>query len=169
MSDVAGMALSVKQLAERLAPLKDDPDRARTVRRIRHWTLTGLLPTSGDLHVGSGQSRSYEPHTAYQVALLEELSRYDLSVGQLKAIMTTIIANRAIQARDGDDAIGAAMRGERKVVAWFALGEADYHSSSSGPLQAVLGGVDQANFETPDEASSAIVLNLTKVFSRVLG
>ena len=155
---------TVKQLAARLRPLRDDPDRARLVRRIRHWTLVGLLPTDGDLHVGEGRHRRYQPDTAFTVALLEELARHDLGVGSLKAVMFALAAYRALRTRDDRDPIGEAMRGERSVAAWFSVSEAP-----DGWGIGVQMMVDPPGLDLPDSVTSALVVNLTKVFSRVQG
>src|SRR3954447_7581991 len=75
------MALTVRDMAEKLVPLSPEGDVESIVRQLRHWSLTGVLQPSGALHVGAGRYRKYDKLELYFAALALELSRWRIPVG----------------------------------------------------------------------------------------
>lgn len=54
------------------------------LRRIRHWTVTGLLEPVSGTHTGPGRHRRYARSTVYLVSLLNVLADMSLPIGVLK-------------------------------------------------------------------------------------
>ncbi len=79
--------LTVKTLAARSLPAYEMDQMATVVRQIRHWTTLGAMTPLGSLpHTGTGKAREYRDDQRYVVAMLRELSRYNLSIGLLKMV-----------------------------------------------------------------------------------
>jgi hypothetical protein len=53
-------------------------------RQIKHWTSNDLLRTVGSKHTGTGRSRSYSEEEIFSAAYLHELSKYGVTIGNLK-------------------------------------------------------------------------------------
>jgi len=75
------MALTVARLAEYALPASPDGDVDVLIRRIRGWTLSGVLRPTGDVHSGVGKHRRYPETEAYFVALAEALTHWHIPVG----------------------------------------------------------------------------------------
>jgi hypothetical protein len=56
------------------------------MRRVRHWTMSGILPTAERLHPGSGRQRHYTRDAVYFAALLNHLSDWGLPIRALEPI-----------------------------------------------------------------------------------
>ena len=53
-------------------------------RQIKHWTSNDLLRPVGDKHTGMGRSRQYPKEEIIVAAYLHELSKYGVTIGNLK-------------------------------------------------------------------------------------
>jgi hypothetical protein len=81
------MALTVTQLARDALPASPEGDEDVLIRRIRGWTLSGVLRPTGDVHTGVGKHRRYHENEAYFVALAEALTHWHIPVGILDGIV----------------------------------------------------------------------------------
>src|SRR5688572_3304914 len=87
--DATPEKLTVSEIAERVAKssvFAEVSDRREVVlRRIRHWTTAGALPSEGDPHSGTGRHRTYSPQTIYLASVLNVLADTGLPLEMLKA------------------------------------------------------------------------------------
>jgi hypothetical protein len=81
------MALTVAQLAKRALPASPEGDTDVVVRQIRHWTLSGVVRPTTDVHTGVGKHRQYAESEAYFTALALELTRWRIPVGVLDGVV----------------------------------------------------------------------------------
>ena len=81
VSDWWHMELTVREIAERILPVSPDGDMEALVRKLRHWTLSGVLRPVGSLHTGAGRHRKYEETEIYFAGLAVELTRWRIPVG----------------------------------------------------------------------------------------
>jgi DNA-binding transcriptional MerR regulator len=73
------IGLTIRGLAERLAPIAPDVDA--TVQQIRHWTREGLLlPIQDTLHSGPGVHRVYNDDAVYEGAILSVVANAGLPI-----------------------------------------------------------------------------------------
>ena len=61
-------------------------NEALLIRRIRHWTLCGILPASCGTQVGTGRMRRYSQDTVPLARVLNKLAGWGLSIGMLKDV-----------------------------------------------------------------------------------
>ncbi|MBB3065772.1 hypothetical protein [Limibacillus halophilus] len=77
--------LTVKALAQLIAPSLSAANIAKTMRQLRHWTQNDLLETVGGKETGTGIPRLYETEpTPWIAAILLELARYGATLEVLK-------------------------------------------------------------------------------------
>jgi hypothetical protein len=81
------MALTVAKLAERALSASPGSDAAVVIRQIRHWTLSGVVRPTTDVHTGVGKHRQYAESEAYFAALALELTRWRIPVGVLDGVV----------------------------------------------------------------------------------
>jgi DNA-binding transcriptional MerR regulator len=115
---IVTIGLTIRGLAERLAPISPDTDA--TVQQIRHWTREGLLLPIQDLHSGPGVHRLYHPDDAvYEAAILSVAANAGLPISG-----SQVLADAMAQARL-EVARRKAGKGKRKphlVIMRTALG-----------------------------------------------
>jgi hypothetical protein len=92
--------LTLRDIAKAVAPHwrgatlgNTDDEESLALRRIRHWTLAGALPTSGAVHAGTGRHRHYPPVAAYLAAILTYMADWGLPIGLLKAVSEGLLAS----------------------------------------------------------------------------
>ncbi len=73
------------ELVPRLSASQRDADMKFVSRQIKHWTSNDLLRPVGDKHTGMGRSRQYPEQEIIVAAYLHELSKYGVTIGNLKA------------------------------------------------------------------------------------
>ena len=177
--------ISVKDLAERVGAASADVERGRLIEQLRYWTRLDLLTPDGPKHGGSGRWRTYPGSAIYIAAVLQELSRYRVAVPVMEAVARTIrLGLEGGGASSGavapaDDPAGteqAAGPGGRSPAFYAARllealeGRRDIYLTLFADGSDAEPGIDLAyqpiDLEGPGMAArSAIVLNLTKVFS----
>ncbi len=142
------MTYRVKELAKRVAPAAGPAEIERIIRRLRHWTASGLLELSSDIHVGPGRHRHYADQAAYTAAVLLALTPYDLPIGTLARVSMAIKLVRVgspptlQSAIDGDEELSLAFTPEATSPVLYP---SDGHLPLVGP--------------------AVIVLNLTMIFA----
>ncbi|NCC04126.1 MAG: hypothetical protein EOM37_08815 [Proteobacteria bacterium] len=72
------------ELVPRLSASQRDADMKFVSRQIKHWTSNDLLRPVGDKHTGMGRSRQYPEQEIIVAAYLHELSKYGVTIGNLK-------------------------------------------------------------------------------------
>ena len=177
--------ISVKDLAERVGATSSDAERARLVEQLRYWTRLDLLAPSGPKHGGSGRWRTYPGSAIYIAAVLQELSRYRVSVPVMEAVAATIRMGLEGGVSSGagedppDNPDGAEMAAgvDGRPPAFYAArllealeGKRDIYLTLFAGEPDAEPGIDLAYQPIDPEgagmtARSAILLNLTKVFS----
>lgn len=155
--------LTIKDVARCVAFEKSEEGIARTARQIRHWTQCDMLRTVSQKNTGSGVPRLYEEEPTLEIAaILLEVARYGATVDILKPVAdvlyddwesgeslflaTTDVGNSYIQ------------------VAW------NFELSSGQRLDASIiffNDVDKDERGLWSEPSSSIVVNLSRVMSRI--
>jgi len=75
---------TLSQLSRRLCKTQRDDDLRLIERMVKHWTSHDILRTVGEKHTGTGRSRLYTQEEIIVAAYLYELSRYGVTIGDLK-------------------------------------------------------------------------------------
>lgn len=75
---------TLRQVSSRLSKTKREADLRLIDRFIRHLTNNDLLRIVGGKHTGTGRSRQYTSEEVIAAAYLYELSRYGVTIGDLK-------------------------------------------------------------------------------------
>ncbi len=167
--------LSVKDLAERIGGTRPEAERARMVEQLRYWTRLNLLEPAGPKHGGSGRWRTYPGSAVYVAAVLNEISRFRVSVPVMERLAEAIRYGLEGGAKDGPEGGPAApdarpatffasrlleaLEGSREVFLALYTGEStDETGIDLGYTPLDLEGAAGA-------ARSAVVVNLTKVFT----
>jgi DNA-binding transcriptional MerR regulator len=88
----AAEPLTIRGLAERLAPIAPDTDA--TVQQLRHWTREGLLRPVQDLHSGPGVHRLYDEAAVYEATILSVVANAGLPISG-----SQVLAEAMAQAR----------------------------------------------------------------------
>ena len=172
---------TVSELARRIAPDADEPEIARIVRQLRHWTLTGVLHLAGTVHIGgvhtgAGRHRQYSGDAVYLAAIMVELARMGLPVGALHLVSGCMIAvlkrpKRGLAGKTLPD--NSALKLWRRAIEGAGRVCAVFHVlfDSSGALE---GNVALYDAEAPDAPLpiiegrlSAIVVDLTRLFGQI--
>ncbi len=180
--------ISVKDLAERVGAASTETERGRLIEQLRYWTRLDLLTPDGPKHGGSGRWRTYPGSAIYIAAVLQELSLYRVAVPVMEAVARTIrlglegggassdgaaaepatTENPATEKAEGRDSRSPAFYAARLLEALEGRRDIYLTVFAGGPDAEP--GIDLAYQPIdPDgpgmAARSAIVLNLTKVFS----
>ena len=95
--------LSVKDLAERIGGTRPEAERARMVEQLRYWTRLNLLEPAGPKHGGSGRWRTYPGSAVYVAAVLNEISRFRVSVPVMERLAEAIRYGLEGGAKDGPE------------------------------------------------------------------
>ena len=83
------MPVTLSDLSQRLATKFEIPAQDAG-NKVAHWTKLGLISTTGNPHGGSGKHREYNEEQLHLAAVLLELSRYNLQVGDLRKALDFI-------------------------------------------------------------------------------
>ena len=75
---------TVAELAKKVAEHERDLDLV--TRRIRHWSLAGVLDPLGPTHSGTGRHRRYAGSAVYCAAVLNRLADWGLPISVLKVV-----------------------------------------------------------------------------------
>ena len=143
---------TARQLADALAPTRSAGDRAKAMRRIQHWTAEELVDPVSLRHSGRGTVRRYSPVSLLEAALLWEMAERNLSIEQMRMVLTVIRFSRA-----EPDPFQAALNGSRRVLALVNL------SDRLRPLA----DLDPANPTIPPDWPIGIWIDLTAAFARL--
>jgi hypothetical protein len=134
-------------------------------RRLAHWTDRGLLKPVGQLHVGSGRSRLFDPEQAYIAAVLLQLPV--VTIDRLKVIAQAITTSLAT---DDDTArLWATARGHWLRLTVFAIFGIDLDTTGERPISSSFGLIVGQNrmFPAIKYSGSLIIVNLTDAFGGV--
>ena len=82
------LEMTLKEVTGRIASKHDDV--GLLARRIRHWTNEKLIETVDETHSGKGRHRRYRKREVLIAAILWELSKFNVPVGVLENIVTTL-------------------------------------------------------------------------------
>jgi hypothetical protein len=156
-------ALTVSELAKAVCPFGAAPAQVDFLsRRIRHWTLSGLLPTLGEKHVGAGRNRHYPADAMYLVALLNSLADFGLSVWALRSVaFITGAADRVAGMSNQTGPIEQAKRGEAEV---YLIAHGNLTTDDVPPMS-ICAPEHLVEKIRRMEGGRGVVLNLTALFA----
>ena len=164
---------TVGELARLLVTETDAAEVAHVNRKLRHWTLTGVLKALGVTHTGAGRHRKYSGDAVHVAALMVELSRLGLPVGTLSLLATGLVGIlQPVQTRDGKPLMGQdaaekwrrAIRGEGVIYLTFNVRYGTRWPQSVG---VTFYEADRPDVPSPITVGhvSAIVVDLTQLFT----
>ena len=159
------MELNVRDLAERLLPLSPDGDIDALLRQLRHWTISGMLQTSGELHTGAGRSRKYDETEIYYAALAMELTRWRIPVGIGDLIMQMARDDNAFTAKtEKGSTFTRAVAGTEDIFFCIRLGTRRADAELvSGELTSLASAMKKHRWTA--DFPSFIAINLTTLFT----
>jgi hypothetical protein len=161
------------EMPERLYELKEvvailarsaTPDEVnRILRHVRHWTSMDLLTPAGDKYTGTGNSRKYTAEEIRKAAVFEELSRWKVPMTLVADSFDTVLeeyqAMWILAAKDTKPVF--------LVMSWNASFNGWKMTTDEPGLQMIQdspGRKAKSKNETIDIPSSAIVINLSRLF-----
>ena len=168
---------TVKDVASLISPLHPNAAVEQLIRQVRHWTVCNLLTTIGAKKPGTGRSRVYDAHQVRKAAVLVELTRYGIQVGELDTFgeWADMLA--------GHDHWQAAVEGKHDVYlqmafnadgggSWSINGGAPdlFALKTNSPLKRPVKVrlLDGGTLDVPiQDFSTALVFNITKIFKRL--
>jgi DNA-binding transcriptional MerR regulator len=168
---MASPVLSVSELAAACAPVdaigEFDANRLRLwTRRLRHWTVLGILPTTGRHAEGPGKHRLYNADLVYPSAVLLRIAGIGLPFPVIKLIADDLMEeiadsrrlagfwHEAVESHGAQDAYFLAI--------WIAdEGEYTWVEGVKGTARKL----DLANIDMQTEPT--LILNLSEIFTRV--
>ncbi len=157
-------ALTVSELAERVAPAGDKAAIERITRQLRHWTLNQVLEPVGGLHTGPGRHRRYSAESVYMAALIVELSDMGFPIGLLSAVVKGVKFSFTGPRRKDPHLWRRAIEGKGQVLLHFSPQFRDgEHLDTRMKLRLVdpKGGFDFSKHEH----DSHVIVNLTQLFA----
>jgi hypothetical protein len=161
---MAGETYTLKEMVAALAPLNADDNSAPLARQLRHWTNSGLLSPVGKRHTGTGTSRRYTPDEVRKAAILVELAHYRVPTTVLQDSFELFSEDwpkrpQWHQAITGTHQIFLYVTYNRDQVT-YQLVPHDFR-------RIVLLPKDWRGDDPAHDSASAIVVNVTRVFSRL--
>ena len=166
------LTYTLKEVAAILSPTGEQDEFNRASRQVRHWTINGLLETTGEKYVGTGRSRRYEKDEIRFAAWLMELAKYGVNISIMESVRLTFDEYADEEFWDtiaeADPPILYELAwDEGTIVGKFSFGAADLimqthlddaQRQNANPKD---GTIDPANI------TSVIAVNLTKIFARL--
>lgn len=163
--------LSVSELAQACAPVNTDGEfdanRLRLwIRRLRHWTVLGILPASSRNGEGAGKHRLYRPELAYQAAVLLRVAGAGLPFPIIKLIADDLLKDTVKDGRLSsfwsDATMDSKSQSEYLLAIWIAEeGEFVWMEGATADSGVVnLKKIDMLDAPT-------ILLNLSNIFGRM--
>jgi DNA-binding transcriptional MerR regulator len=83
-SEPMSKPLTTNQLARLVAA--DGYDEGLIFRRIRHWTISGLIAVEGEMNPGHGKTRYYSPAIVAKARTLNRLTQVGVAVETLRLV-----------------------------------------------------------------------------------
>jgi DNA-binding transcriptional MerR regulator len=168
--------LTVSELVDRCSPVGveaglDEERRRIWLRRARHWTAMGILPSAPASRDGTGHHRRYEEKVVYIAAVLFRISDLGVSVSVMRDVARDLQRLESGLNLSGDDlklrkfwqqAIAGRPPGNYYLVMWITY-EGFVYVEGIGPKQ------DLSTLETRIDPQDApvVVLSLTNIFAMV--
>src|SRR5690349_10925628 len=140
---------------------------ASVERRIRHWASVGILETAGTAFPGQGRGREYGPEAVYLAAVLNELSKYGIPLGGLRAVADSV--NHVLAAGDPMGSLWQAAKTGAPVVLSFAMRHRDDDGFGVAAFSIDDAGAESNPFFPPSEGSSALLIDLRGLFNGLTG
>lgn len=161
-----------------MAPLVAMSRNAREVyatsRKIQNWVTAGLVRPIGKRHSGRGKHRRYDGYELEKVAVLIELSRY-----QVPTVVLEVAARLFDDLREKDEVsdllpkrpgVPGAAQSLSQMRTIYRAAKAGkkgvYLLLGAGPDDQVVGGFGK-RAQVPEGLASAVVVNISEVFSRL--
>ena len=85
-SSPSDVGYTVKDMARAIATDASDDAVRRAMRQVRHWTNNDLLTPRDGKDTGTGKSRVYDELEVYKAGIIQELSRYGVTVDMIDTI-----------------------------------------------------------------------------------
>lgn len=162
--------LTVSELAHAIAPTISgrhaDPELL-LIRRVRHWTLAGVLTPLGGAHSGTGRHRLYSPETVYSAAVINSLVELGLPIGVLKFVADALAGIPRTSIDPWFDLWRSAIGGNRSVFLTLGLS-----IPPPGSGKSFTGGMmidDEAEFLCgAGRMQEGVWVNLTRLFQKIV-
>lgn len=166
----------VREIAKMISGEGDQEVIERLVRRIRYWTGEGILNPVGGKDTGSGNYREYDADEVRKVAIVCELARYGISITNFDP------DGEYLDSFKGSSQWNDAVEGRRDV---FLVHAEEFGCDAGNASQIVCEGKDvdlvgvvrtkvtknsALKVSLPmneDDFPSCLVINLTKLFSKL--
>jgi DNA-binding transcriptional MerR regulator len=148
---------TVGEIAARLAAIS--PNFEGTIQRIRHWTREGLMVPADLHHAGTGRHRRYPQTAVFDAAVLHVLTNAGLTTSAVRDLKTTSPERHLV------DALTLV---RFSVPKWRQQGGPLFLTISQSGTRTEIEVIEQ-QAGTPAEDDLTIVINLAKVFSRIIG
>jgi hypothetical protein len=173
VTNTDSLPITLPELVTSVAGVVPRVRRDLVERRIAHWINRGVLKPIGQLHVGSGRSRFFDPEQAYVAALLLRLPL--LSIGGVKAVAQVVAAALAKHERTAELWAAAKDRHDTHANGAVFAGFGFLLDEAGEKPAAVYMGVERAPnrsyFDTPsfrlEGDYSLTIINLSVTFAAV--
>ena len=163
---------ALKEVASILCTGGDEQDFERAARQVRHWTNNDLLKTASEKYVGTGRSRLYVANEIRLAAWYSELARYGIQVWLLEAV------RERFDHYDENgywESIGRATTPAFYEMAWdrnsivskISDGEPELITRKPHKRRKKERPPSEGSVLDPENVTSVVTLNLTKIFSRL--
>jgi hypothetical protein len=164
--------LTLKDIAQAIAPNQSEAAVSKAMRQIRHWTQHDIVRTLSEKSTGSGVPRLYPYDPTNEVcAILQEIARFGATVDILKAVADALYDDLG----EGGWPILHALMDEEETRSMMQVSWEE--DPESGKLihprinffSTLDAGTDHEEHEGAfdPEPRSSITLNLNKVMDRV--
>ena len=169
---MVGQTYTLREVAALVSKSSDPNVIERLARQIRHWTAEDLIETIGEKHGGTGVHRRYDAKGVRRAAIIEELVRYGITIAALDTF------GEYLEINEGKEDWESAIVGEKIVFLSYAksteegglsimqVGTRNFYDPLS-LLEAVKNEDYGAGVLDVQEFASILVINLTKIFSRL--
>lgn len=163
---------TLQEMAETLTLAFPEESNAGCTRKVRHWTLLDLLEPH-EKHTGSGKSRLYAIHELHKAALLMELARWKVPMPIITDHFHLLLADYGEseawqQAVDQSANVFLSLTWSKFLANVAMQADAPNLTALSLPEDpSMLNDKSSPELGSLHELSSAMVINVTKVFYRL--
>lgn len=158
--------VSVKDIAQCVAPDNSLDAMNRTLRQIRHWTQSDILRPENAKNTGTGTPRIYpEEPTLFLAAVLLELHRYGATVDIMKPVADTIYDDWVDGSAESQFFVQTNEATMLLQLAWTVDPETGRFNDVNVNLYHDYVGLSEG--ELDKQPCSSIVLNLNQIYDRI--
>jgi hypothetical protein len=166
---MVGSLYTLKEMVSSLSWSDDPEGTEKLARQLRHWTNVGLLSPVGKRNTGTGVSRLYSVDEVRRAALLVELAHYRIPTTVLESSFSFMSEKwpkdeNWLRSIKGTEQIFLCVTYDDRITT-FHLVRQDFSASILMPETEK--GSFLSKVTKNQLPASAIVVNVTRVFSRL--